>query len=600
MIQWMADPPAVPLVVTVEGPEGPQGPQGETGPAGPTGNTGPQGATGATGATGPQGPQGEPASEANIAAARAVHAENITSGLRDFLASLDQFSLSDDGLVTVGMYGDSVSADVAMRFADILGRAGIGFMGLSTWTPPEMGNPVPTPTGAEPSARWNGIGKPAATLAGGATYVVNADGQTPDPVYVPNNDEHYLLPAGGSVTFSLGASGTNTRRAIVFTVKEPGAGSATAELLNFANDAVVATDAMGSQANATITADHADFTGLDTSLGYKLRVTASGGPVRVLGVVAVPRRAVLLHAWRYGGSYLQQQNRSSSAIFNYISTVLPPAITFVETRGETAVELAGAGIGGDAASGIANTAIRLAAIPGSKVLIGGRPTTVPARDDEQTALYKAEARARDWVFVDGVRMLKDNATLAALGWNKKNGVTDNVHLNQITAGLIASYLFDLIPHGYVRNLWATRRVVTDQVTAQDIAILPGTSLKDATQRVSIVVHYGSTVPLGKVQNLGSVQIKNTANTALTSLIDMYGSAIQTNQQLDINSANGLAIQHVTVLKGQRPGWGVPTGTKSRATFVSDSVTLPALAAVVAQLITDLHATNNGNIQILSA
>lgn len=35
------------------------------------------------------------------------------------------------------------------------------------------------------------------------------------------------------------------------------------------------------------------------------------------------------------------------------------------------------------------------------------------------------------------------------------------------------------------------------------------------------------------------------------------------------------------------GWATPTGTLSRATFISDSVTLPNLAAAVAALITDL-------------
>ena len=41
---------------------------------------------------------------------------------------------------------------------------------------------------------------------------------------------------------------------------------------------------------------------------------------------------------------------------------------------------------------------------------------------------------------------------------------------------------------------------------------------------------------------------------------------------------------------KKTGWATATGTKSRATFSSDSVTLASLAAVVAALIDDLHAT----------
>lgn len=38
------------------------------------------------------------------------------------------------------------------------------------------------------------------------------------------------------------------------------------------------------------------------------------------------------------------------------------------------------------------------------------------------------------------------------------------------------------------------------------------------------------------------------------------------------------------------GWGVPTGTLTRTTFVTSTVTLPQLAERMAALISDLHAT----------
>jgi hypothetical protein len=554
--------------------------------------------------------------------------ENL-GATRAFLAALDALSLSDEGFITVACYGDSVSNEVAMSFIDILARENIGYVGTSSWSDARLNNAWETPTGVEPSGRWPGSGPSSAVLAGGATFVSRADGSTPDPIYNPCKDEHYVIPTGGSVTFTIGLADTNFRRCLAFLVKEAGAGSATVELLNAANDSVVQTIVVGSLANATIDATHADFPNLDTTLGYKIRISCTSGTIRALGVVGLRRRCVLPLFWRWGGSYLQQQNRSSKAIFDYINNTLNTAITFVETRGETPVEFAGAGIGGDATSGITNLCTRLNAVPGTKVFIGGKPTTNVTNDNAQTALYREAARTNGYVFIDGVALLKDNATLAALGWNKKNNVTDNVHLNQIASGFIASLFFRQLPISTVRNLWITRNVVNQRTISTSYRvtyITEGGQITNAVEfATSAAANNYATVALKNISTLTLKQASGSGGEAILSMYD--ANNVNINKGLNIPSGSGYKVNGIDLLRGQvSSGWTVPTGTLQRSGFASytagSTLTFSAaytkseldalatrLAAVEAALqdisrsgaalIRDLHNTSATNVRLLA-
>lgn len=552
--------------------------------------------------------------------------ENL-GALRQFFDKLDVFSQGEDGVITVACYGDSVSPECAIPFIDMLGRELVGFVGTSSWSNPLLNNAWSTPTGVEPSGRWPGSGGASYVLAGGASYVVRADGATPDPVYVPNSDQHWVIPNGGSVTWTLGLAGTNFRRALAFLVKEPGAGSATVELLNAATDAVIATDVVGSLANGSIDADHADFAALDTSLGYKIRITCTAGTIRALGVVGMKRRCVLPLLFYWGGSYLQQQNRSSTAIFNYICNVLQPAIWFVETRGETPAEFTGAGIGGDAADGIANLCTRLNAVSGSKVLIGGKPTTNATNDNAQTALYRSAARANDYVFLDGVALLKDNATLAAMNWNRKNNVVDNIHLPYIASGFVIGALWQQVPQAYLRNRFETRKVISPEVISPAFrSITPGTNADVTVAYTWARPANANTFSTQLLERIQSITLMNAVSGA-TGSFSMFGGDIRPDQNLNLASGKGYWINGVRLLQGQQSGWGVPTGTTSKATFATytagttltfgaayaqaeHTATATRLAAVesalqdvsrrLAALITDLHQTNGGNLRLLSA
>ena len=543
--------------------------------------------------------------------------ENI-GAMRAFLQRLAQFNLSEEGVIPVACYGDSVSMEVAMTFIDMLAREHVGFVGTSSWSDQRLNNAWETPTSVEGSGRWPGSGQPSYVLAGGATFIQRADGQTPDPIYNPARDRHWVIPSGGSVTWTIGLAGSNYRRCLAFLVKESGAGDATVELLNAATDAVISTTVVGSLANGSIDATHADFTSLDTALGYKIRVSCTSGTIRALGVMGMQRRCVLPLFFSWGGSYLQQQNRSSKAIFDYICNTINPAIWFVETRGETPVELAGAGIGGDAASGITNLCTRLNAVPGTKVFIGGKPTTNVVNDDAQTALYRAAARTNDYVFIDGVALLKNNAALAALGWNQKNGVTDNVHLNLIASAHIASILFDQLPLATLRNLWSCRDVFNTKVITTSYRVMYTGQGGEITNAVEFATSAAvGTYATAALKNISTLTLKQSGGSGGEAILSMFdANNVNINKGLNIPSGSGYKLNGTDLLRGQVSGWAVPTGTFERSTFatytaptISGTYTPAEVQALadhvqivsrrLGALLRDLNSASATNVRLLS-
>lgn len=498
-----------------------------------------------------------------------IFVENL-GGLRDFFKAMDAaWSSSETGTVGIGCYGDSVSADVALMFADELASRYVGAMGVNSFAPQELSNPLVTPTGTESTARWTGIGQLSYALAGGASYVVRADGSTPDPVYVPNSDQHWLIPNGGSVTFTIGLADTDYVKATAYLVKEPGAGSCTVELLNAATDAVISTVVVGSLANATIDATKAEFAGLDVTLGYKLRVkcTANGTGgfgIRTVGAAGWRPRCLQLVLWRWGGSTLIQQSKSSKAIFDYINADMNVGIIFTETKGESLNDLAGIT---DGANGLPATVTRLAAINASKVFIGGRPSSGEAELLLQSERFRAYASANGFTFVDGIRLLKSYAEVQRLVWDRKNGVVDGPHLPLITAGYVASYLLQCIPLDHIRYLWNTRRVVTDRVTSDSFAVRPNNKMYDISARVEFAKCYGTNFPYAKLTNIGQIDLVNTVNGAVGSL-SMYGTAIRPSAYIDMAAGQGIWFNNTPILLGRVGGWTKPTGTLQRGGFAA--------------------------------
>jgi hypothetical protein len=84
----------------------------------------------------------------------------------------------------------------------------------------------------------------------------------------------------------------------------------------------------------------------------------------------------------------------------------------------------------------------------------------------------------------------------------------------------------------------------------------------------------------EIDSDGHVHINNTVGTERLS--------VEGNIQLT-NTANSLMVGTTAVVGSRKTGWGVPSGTASRATFVTSSVSLGDLAQSVKALIDDLTA-----------
>lgn len=86
--------------------------------------------------------------------------------------------------------------------------------------------------------------------------------------------------------------------------------------------------------------------------------------------------------------------------------------------------------------------------------------------------------------------------------------------------------------------------------------------------------------------IGNVSGASTVNRA----IETGTGEVRFGDVVNINTAAGLQVQSNKVIGARKTGWGVPTGTLTRTTFDSGTVTLPQLAERVAALINDLHSS----------
>jgi hypothetical protein len=85
-----------------------------------------------------------------------------------------------------------------------------------------------------------------------------------------------------------------------------------------------------------------------------------------------------------------------------------------------------------------------------------------------------------------------------------------------------------------------------------------------------------------VTNPGTGQIQFTQNAILVAEINQFA--------LNLTNSRIYAINSLQVVGARKTGWALATGTATRTTFATGSVTLPQLAEHVKALIDDLHST----------
>lgn len=97
---------------------------------------------------------------------------------------------------------------------------------------------------------------------------------------------------------------------------------------------------------------------------------------------------------------------------------------------------------------------------------------------------------------------------------------------------------------------------------------------------------------GKLLKNSSATLSGSAFNILTGVgYSINGVTLLSETGVTLQSGSVVSINGVTMLAGQQTGWGTPTGTLTRTTYVTSTVTLPQLAERVAALITDLKAGN---------
>lgn len=177
----------------------------------------------------------------------------------------------------------------------------------------------------------------------------------------------------------------------------------------------------------------------------------------------------------------------------------------------------------------------------------------------------ASAFGKMWLTELGVFQVGNTQT------NPTSGARVEIFANTLSTGAVVHRLrstssSNAWPTGEA-NAWAWYDGWCDDATS------PGTS-----RRAGVSIH--SENANGSAHGM-AIWVGPTAGLARSLLL---------NSDLTADFAGAIKRAGTQVVNTRRTGWTtVPTGTLDRTTFVSDSVTLPNLAARVAALIVDLHA-----------
>lgn len=120
----------------------------------------------------------------------------------------------------------------------------------------------------------------------------------------------------------------------------------------------------------------------------------------------------------------------------------------------------------------------------------------------------------------------------------------------------------------------------------------GRGLASTLSDVLVIQNDAARVPLifGNFSN-GRVAINSTVGAAREFTVFTSNGATELFAADSNSGDTSIRVNGLTVLKARRPGWGEPTGTFTRTTFATGSVTLSQLAERVAALISDLRPTN---------
>jgi hypothetical protein len=178
-----------------------------------------------------------------------------------------------------------------------------------------------------------------------------------------------------------------------------------------------------------------------------------------------------------------------------------------------------------------------------------------------------------------------------------NAKIANVDASKITSGVIsASVSISMVSGSFTVAINATDHVkVTDtassrfaRVTANQIRIEKTTDAFSFAQIIGFAFTASSGDGLGNAG--GQLTLQSNFSGAFLSLKD--GSGVEACR-LDASTSQ-LSIGGLKVVAARKTGWSTATGTASRASFDTATVSTSGLAQVVKAMLDDLHASGSGH------
>jgi hypothetical protein len=149
----------------------------------------------------------------------------------------------------------------------------------------------------------------------------------------------------------------------------------------------------------------------------------------------------------------------------------------------------------------------------------------------------------------------------------------------------------------VRNTGTSGATVPLLNTANTWSAAQVFDLITATENSNAGAYFGRILmqnPAGTVRRMlrvrtadNALELVNQANTVITHTLGNAGELSTTGA---VDTAANYRVASVQVVGARKTGWATATGTPTRTTFATGSVTLPQLAERVKALIDDLHAT----------
>lgn len=383
------------------------------------------------------------------------------------------------------------------------------------------------------------------TLSASTGAIAQGDVSAASYPYLPNN-KHIVMPNGATLTFRARANGHSTiTRIMAWLVKRPGDGSALLEVKKISDGTVAASWDTGSLdgVDGTLVKANAGehFVGLDSTIPYELKVTATGTVCFLTALFARDSGVVHYQAGLGGSPVSKQIPALQGSAWQGIMADLNVRLMIHEDKTE------------DAGASYAVLMAAWKAIPDvAGLFIGSLPDgSGSAAQLAVIELLREQALANDYAFFNGYAAMKDYAETTRLGLHN-----DGVHLQTaaywVVANAILSELHFNDPRLPVLGQTANR--------ASSYGIYRGDGYGPQSKEVRFV-DYSPGVARVRMWNIDVLALKSNQTEATDSPTAQVRMVSYSNFGVQFLGAGGAAA-YLTGVGGIHMGTGSGTGASS--------------------------------------